>query len=268
MNRTFKLLVLSFTVLFLFSGGAMANPITIYDGNSLTETGWTGKDEDNEVEPGMVQSQVWDLEQFLLVGTTLEIVGGYDFKDGLSGHNSGDIFIGGSDVLYGDAAATASIGTNANDKMKNIFNYDYAIDLIFDPSGQYKYNVYKIDASTDVETAVYYDYPLAGGISNQASNPIELTDPNLLAVTYSGDLNFIDEADASDGKYHLSIDIGFLLEEGWAGEEFISHYTMQCGNDNIMGQGTVPVPEPATMLLLGVGLIGIAGISRKKLVKK
>jgi hypothetical protein len=31
--------------------------------------------------------------------------------------------------------------------------------------------------------------------------------------------------------------------------------------------GYTPVPEPATMLLVGIGLIGIAGCSRKKFKK-
>ena len=63
MNRWLKLLVVPFLVLFLFTGGAMATNITIYDGNGYygTGQGW----EDDETEPNMVNSQIWDLEAFL-----------------------------------------------------------------------------------------------------------------------------------------------------------------------------------------------------------
>jgi len=48
-----------------------------------------------------------------------------------------------------------------------------------------------------------------------------------------------------------------------SGDEIAFHWGQTCQNDVI--EGSAPVPEPATMLLLGVGLIGLAGFGRKKI---
>lgn len=37
------------------------------------------------------------------------------------------------------------------------------------------------------------------------------------------------------------------------------HWTMSCGNDVIEGQGGSQVPEPATLILFGAGILGLAG---------
>lgn len=54
-----------------------------------------------------------------------------------------------------------------------------------------------------------------------------------------------------------------LSQTGWDGTTDLGlHWTMDCANDVIEGAYS-PVPEPATALLLGSGLIGLAGIRRR-----
>jgi PEP-CTERM motif len=47
--------------------------------------------------------------------------------------------------------------------------------------------------------------------------------------------------------------------------EYGFHWGMTCGNDVI--EGSAPVPEPATMMLFGSGLIGLAALGRKRLAR-
>jgi hypothetical protein len=256
--------VLGLLVCLLFAGNVWAlNNITIDDNRSGSIQGnssYVGNKgvnqglEDQEVEPGMVRDQVWDLEGFFLEGSMLSMVGGFDFKDGVdhSGHNygSGDIFISVGDApTYGTEGATLNNG------------YEYVIDLDFENS---TYEVYGLVTGSDLKDVIeVQNKPESSPWAFDHTNEDSLSSGSFV---YTAGLNDSETGFYGGTHYSLSgFDLSFLTDIYGADVDFYSHFTMECGNDNLMGKGTVPVPEPATMLLLGVGVMGLGVLNRKRL---
>lgn len=66
--------------------------------------------------------------------------------------------------------------------------------------------------------------------------------------------------DDDDGSLDYRLEIYDTIDWYWEGTTGISHYYAA----NYDGSST-PVPEPATIILIGSGLLGLVGVSSKKL---
>jgi len=295
MKKSFKILLFFLSIL-LMTRSAFAldlgNEITIWDTDS-PPTGQGIAGEDNETEPNTLQGQHWDLEGFFVNSVIpsspkLFMVGGYNFRDGYPSINPfapGDVFIDvDGDAKWGIALDGIQSGNGNHDISNSSFLYDYAIDFSYDPGAssgnQYKYTVYQLNSESLV--TVWYD-------QNELSNPWKVSDSASPNVVASGDWTFYhglldSEVTGGDGNdlrgtwtsgdalnthYAVELDMSWILtDQDYLDNDktFLSHFTYECGNDNLMGEGSAggaPIPEPATMFLLGSGLVGLAGFSRK-----
>ncbi len=264
MKKLFLTLAVAFA--FFFSPSAMAGyldagweNITVYDGFSGSYKGrtnkWWNTNEDQEVEPGAATGQKWDLEGFFLSDGTgqeeedqLAMVGGFNFSQGQSWVDSGDIFI---------------------DTDMETDYYDYVLDLEFMSSGPYTYTVYRNDGSMTYK-------PTHGGPSGPTQGqPWTVKSAGTATIVEGYDniaMNFLSGLTNSEiggglkgGKHNaVVVDVSFLGPN----MDFEVSSVIECGNDFVSGSGTTSaaVPEPATIFLLGSGLLGLFGF--RKRIKK
>ncbi len=264
----------------------LGTSITISDANfqnlssSATATQifskWYANHEDNETEtnPNTVVGQQWDLEGMYLNGNSLTLVGGFDFRNGANVpsvdpnryYKSGDIFI---DVT-GDAkfGFANNHGSGLGGTTANTFGYDYVIH--FDTSLT-QYSVMAIDGTsivaraTDVSSTNPWKW-VSGGqeiLSNQSLQYGLLGSTVVSNLTSFGSpTTGLQGHGGNNNHYYLTVDLGFLPTTTLA----TLHYTMECGNDNLMGQtAIVSVPDlSATASLLLLGLAPLVALRRRR----
>jgi MYXO-CTERM domain-containing protein len=262
--------------------GTYGTDITIYDNAVGPTSGWwnqgssPGEDQETEYNPttgqGTQTGQQWDLEAFQQKKNILSIIGGFNFPTGVTQGDKlyteplGALFLRtGVAPPYG-VGNTGGTGTALN----SIWGYDYAITFAFNAASTGgTYTVW-----TPGDNAAVQLHNTDGDTVGNVSNPLTIVEGtwNTLTTgtfTYTSGLT-----DAQLGNEYLGgdhnvisgIDLSFLVTDPNLGNPLtFLHLTYGCGNDNLMGEiAASSVPIPPSALLLGTGLLGLAGLGWRR----
>lgn len=130
----------------------------------------------------------------------------------------------------------------------------------YGPQSVELFDISMLNVSTSVADASKYLYPALW--QGRDGQPIALASTagakDIGAVTYSGYYNL----PAQD--YSVYFDFG-QYAINLLNSDFIIGFTPECANDVVLEK--VPVPEPGTMVLFGIGMLGMAIIGKRRMNK-
>ncbi len=165
------------------------------------------------------------------------------------------------------AANTYGAGDFAIDFGKN-GSYDLGINFR-NPASNAAADTFGILGGVYANPTWAYGLWASNGAYKREEHPTSLTAGTLIgnaafAYTTVGQKAFGDYAKDDHYFYEMSVDLNLLRTAGWDGSAFNIHWTELCANDSILVDPGQTVGEPASLALLDIGALAMAGFRRRQ----